>query len=252
MVAKGAAIKFKSYSETVPKILELLNLHYELKKYDRVILKPNLSKSKENSTPIMFVEAVLRFCLAHKNPVTEILIAEGSDGVETSVMFDEMGYSKLAERYGISLVDLNEAESEEIENAHFKKFSVIKYPTILKNSFVISLPKASEDEETVISGALSNMLGTFPSKHYSGFFATTKNKIRKWPIKFSIHDILVCKMPDFAVVDSSEKGIILAGLPFEMDKQIAKILGIDWQRVSYLNILHEQFGEEVLALNKLH
>lgn len=243
-MAKGAAIKFISYNESVTKLLDLMNLKAELKKYDKIVLKPNLTNDKENSTSVNFVESVLKFCLQNKNPVAEVFIAEGADGFSTEELFHSQGFGKLAEKYQISLIDLNNAETEEIENYKFIKFSSIEYPKILKNSFLISLAKLFESEETEISDSLSNMLGAFPSKNYSGFFSSTKNKIRKWPIKYAIHDILLCKMPNFSILDASEQGTIFAGLPIEIDKQAAKFIGKDWQRVPHLNLLNENLSSK--------
>ena len=243
-MAKGVSIKFKSYSETIPRLLDLLKLQRELKKYDKIVLKPFLSENKEESTPKEFVESVLKFCLEHKNPVTEVFIAEGTDGFPTEDLFQSYGLSALAEKYQIGLVDLNTTETETIEEPNFLKFSQIVYPKILKNAFLISLPKLLPHEEFGILGSLPNMLGAFPANYYRSFFSRTKNKIRKWPIKYSIHDILRCKMPNFTVIDASTRGVILAGLPFEMDKQAAKLLDKDWQRIPYLNLLHEQFPPE--------
>ena len=64
-------------------------------------------------------------------------------------------------------------------------------------------------------------------------------------MKYAIHDILKCKMPDFAVIDSSEKGLILAGIPKDIDKQAAKILGMEWKNVDYLRLIEESFQEKV-------
>ena len=88
------------------------------------------------------------------------------------------------------------------------------------------------------------MLGAFPADYYSGFFSSKKSKIRKHPIKYSIHDILKCKMPDFTIIDASEKGIILAGRPLEMDKQAARLLEKDWKSISHLRLVDETFAEE--------
>ena len=246
-MAKGVSIKFRSYSETVPRILELINLGKELKKHSKIVLKPYLSiveGEKTISTPVAFVEQVLRFCLANKNPISEVFIAEGADGADTTELFDKLGYSKLAERYSVGLIDLNNAEVEKITNKGFIKFSEIYYPKLLKDSFVISLPVLAKNEETSFVGASSNMLGTFPANNYKGFFSRTKSKIRKWPIKYAIHDVLKCKVPDFAIMDSSEKGVILAGLPHEIDKQAAKLLALDWKDIGHLKLIEESFLEE--------
>ena len=211
----------------------------ELKKYDKIVLKPFLSNDAEKSTPAIFVEAVLRYCLANKNPVADIFIAEGAENDDTLDLFEEQGYQKLAEKYGLGLIDLNNTETESIESPDFLKFSSIQFPSLLNDSFLISLPKLAENEEAVISGSLANMLGAFPASQYTGFFSKSKNKIRKWPIKYSIHDIAKCKMPDFAVVDASDRGIVLAGLPLEIDKQSAKLLGKEWKDVPYIKLLDQ-------------
>lgn len=242
---KGASIKFKSYEDSVAGILNILKISRELKKYDKIVLKPFLSERVEVSTPREFVEEVLRFVLSNKNPVAEVFIAEGADGFDTQELFEMQGYDKLAEKYDVSLIDLNEAETRTIENFDFLRFQGIDYPKILSESFVISLPKLGLHEETGISASLSNMLGAFPAGKYRGFFSRTKNKIRKWPIKYSIYDVVKCKMPDFAVIDAKDQGLILAGLPLDLDRQAAKILGKESKDVPYLRLIDEESLKKV-------
>jgi len=246
-MAKGISIKFNSYQTTIPKLLDLINFGKELKKHTKIIIKPYiqpiLEQSSENNplTPMnmQFVEAVLEYCLKNKNPVAEVFIAEGADGSDTMSLFKEQGYAKLAEQYSIGLIDLNSTEVEEIFSNKFLKFPEIVYPKVLKESFVISLAKLSSSEELGLRGSLPNMLGAFPLDYYKGFFSKTKKRIKKWPIKYSIHDVLLCKMPDFALIDASEKGVILAGMPLEIDKQASKLLGIEWKNVPYLRLIEE-------------
>ena len=246
-MAKGASIKFKSYEATIPKILDFVNLQQELAKHDKIILKPSLKNSDlqdpENTNP-NFVEAVLQFCLENKNPVAEVFIAEGADGFDTLELFEALGYRELAEKYSVGLIDLNNTEVEETELYDFLKFNKIMYPAILKNGFVISLPALAENPEHDISASLSNMLGAFPSKYYSGIFSSTKNKIRKWPMKYSIYDIIKCKLPEFALIDASAHGRIFAGLPLEIDKQACSLLDKNWKEVSHLNLIEEALSEK--------
>lgn len=239
-MTNGASIKFTSYEESIPKLLSLLKVQAELKKYDKIILKPFI-KDREQFTPIGFTEAILKFCLENKNPISEIFIAEGADGHDTTELFESTGYQALAEKYSIGLIDLNNSETQEVVDDRFLKFSEILYPKILLNSCIISLPYLVEDDETEISDSLTNMLGAFPSQHYAGFFSLKKNKIRKWPLKYSVHDIVCCKVPNFAVLDASGKGTIIAGLPFSIDKQAAKLLGKDWKLIPHLKLLEQIF-----------
>jgi len=248
-MAQGVSVKFKSYEETIPKFLQLIKFNEELKKHSSIVLKPSLRNSKSHNTPIAFVEEVLKFCMAHKNPDAKIILAEGSDGEETHDVFEELGYKKLAERYPISLVDLNNADVQDVYNKHFIGFEEITYPKIIQDSYLISLPRLNNDDETEIHGSLSNMLGAFPASYYTGFFSSTKNKIRKNPIKYAVHDIVLCKMPNVALVDASDYGYIIAGKPLEVDKQSAKLLGIDWKTIQHLKLIDET-QEQIKSLER--
>lgn len=242
-MSKGASIKFTDYNSSVAQLLKILNLGSELKKYDSIVLKipfqdPEIGKSQIS---LDFVESVLKYVLENKNPVSSVFLAEGADGLDTSDLFSAFGYKDLADKYGLGLIDLNTAESDKIYDGEFLKFDSIMYPKILLNSFIISLAKPAYDEEIGMSGSLSNMLGCFPAKYYKGFFTKRKTKIRAFPLKFSIHDILKCKLPQFSILDCSENGSILAGLPLEMDKQAAKLLNLESSEVPYLSLIEESF-----------
>lgn len=244
-MAKGISIKFKSYEDTVPRILQLIKLDDEIKKHEKVVLKPALKNSTSSNTSAEFTEQVLKYCLAHKNPDTKIFIAEGSDGENTMDMFEKAGYKNLAEKYSIGLIDLNNSETEQVSKPGFAKFETINYPKILLESFVISLPVLAEDSELDFQISLSNMIGAFPASHYKGLFSRQKNKIRNWPLKFSLHDIVLCKMPELAVIDASNHGSIIAGVPLDMDKQAMKILGKEWKTASHLRLISESVPEKI-------
>jgi uncharacterized protein (DUF362 family) len=154
-------------------------------------------------------------------------------------MFEAAGYNRLAEQYPVSFIDLNTATVEHTQNGEFLKFHSIAYPVALKEAFIISLPAPREHPEVEYAGALANMLGAFPAKHYTGWFSTTKNKMREHPIKYAIHDILKVKMPDAAIIDASDKGMLFVGNPFEMDKQAAKLYKGDWKNVQHLRLVEE-------------
>lgn len=242
-MVKGVAIKFSSYQETVPKLLKLIKFDQELKKHSRVVIKPHLlADSSEKSTNVEFVEQLLKFAMENRNPGTEILIAEGVDGRDSTEIFEERGYKRLAEKYGIGLVDLNKAECEEVFNSEFLRFDSIMYPKILKDSFLVVMPKLSEDEDTGITGSLHAMLGAYPAKHYKGFFSADKNRMKKHPVRYQIHDILKVQMPNFSLMDASEKGVVLAGIPEEIDKQATKLYGLDWRNLQHLRIIDESFA----------
>lgn len=247
-MVKGVAAKFKSYSETIPRFLSIIKFDQEVKKHPVIVLKPSLKKTSSHNTSAAFVEEVLKFCLAHKDSNAKIFIAEGSDGEDTLDVFGSAGYKQLSEKYSVGLIDLNNTEVEEVLNGEFLKFDKIYYPKMLLESYLVVLPRLAEDDESEMQGSLSTMLGAFPSSHYKGIFSSSKSKIRKWPIKYSIHDIVRCKMPNVAIIDASDYGSILVGKPLEIDKQASKLLGREWKSVSHLRLLDESFTNTQKAL----
>jgi uncharacterized protein (DUF362 family) len=250
-MVKGVSIRFQGYEETIWKLLKAIKFNDEINKHGSIVLKVDLANgNKEKATNVEFVEKIVKYGMQHKNPGTEIFIADGADGYDTMEAFEEQGYKGLAEKYDIGLVDLNKAEVKEIEGYDFLRFDSIQYPNILSDSFVISLPKLRNDEGTKLVGALHNMLGAYPGDYYKGFFTLEKKKIKKWPLKYQIHDILKCKVPDFAILDASDKGMILAGQPLEMDKIGAKVLGHSWKDIDYLNLVDESFSEKEVEEGK--
>src|SRR3989338_5656201 len=243
-MVKGLAVKLKSYDETIPKVLNLIKFGEELKKHKNIIIKVHILPGQpEKSTKIEFLEPLIQFCIANKNPISEILIAEGCDGAETRDLFDELGYTRLAERYSLGLIDLNESSSVEIQNPEFLRFKSIHYPELLINSFVIAAAPLNLHEELGMTASLDTMIGAFPAYKYRGFFSRTKNKLKDYSIKYQIHDILKCKMPDLAIIDASDKGYIITGKPLDIDKQASKVLGLDWNNVPHIRLVDESFSQ---------
>lgn len=242
-MAKGLAVKLKSYEETIPKVLGLIKLADEIKKHKNIVLKVHLVPGQqENSTKIEFLEPLIKFCVENKSPGSDIIIAEGCDGAETRDLFDEWGFSRLAEKYSLGIIDLNESSSIEIQNPEFLRFRAIHYPELLLNSFVITATPVREHKELGLSASLDTMLGAFPGYKYRGFFSNTKKKLREHPTKYQIHDILKCKMPDLAVIDAGDKGFLITGKPLDMDKQAAKLFGLDWSNVPHIKLVDESFS----------
>ncbi len=243
-MVKGVSINFKSYSESVGKLLQLTKFENEIKKHSSIVLKPSLSPGKA-ITPAAFVESVLQYVLANKQPGAQVFIAEGSDGGDTMEMFEREGYKKLVESYPVSLVDLNTSETQEIVDGKFMAFSSIPYPKILLQSLVISMPKLAEDSEAEVLDSTLNMLGAYPSKHFSGWFTSKKNKLRKEPIKYAIHDILRCKFPQVALIDASSYGKIFIGNPIEVDKLASALVKQDG-KVSHIRFLEDTLLRDLM------
>jgi len=251
-----AELDFRSYEESVPALLESCGLARMLKGKRLVILKPNLTcnKAPPTTTPVRFVERIVKYI--KENSDAKIIIAEGSGGNSTQESYHELGYRRIAERYGIELIDLNTSEIVTIKSEMFLRFDEIYFPKIMLDGFVISLPILKEHSQASITVSLKNMLGCFPSRYYSEG-KPWKGKIHKWPIEYSIHDILVCKFPDFAVCDANiaqlgnevhgrpkKIGKLIAGSPLDVDKRGAELLGHEWRRIKHI-VLAEKLAKNI-------
>ncbi|OGJ16294.1 hypothetical protein A3K73_01085 [Candidatus Pacearchaeota archaeon RBG_13_36_9] len=254
--------QFVSYEESVPKLLHLANFEEIIKHEKRIILKPNLTIAKAFpvTTDPSFVEEIIKYIRKHSEKA-EIIIAEGSGGCETKECFKKLGYEQLSEKYHVPLLDLNEAETVKKHSKKFKKYSFIECPGELLNGFLISLPVLKGHKEAKVTISLKNMLGCFPARYYGGNW---KVGMHKWPIEYSIHDILVCKMPDYAICDASialleheingypkEMSLLLAGNPLKVDKKGALLLGYDWKRVPHLVLADELEKNESGKIQKI-
>jgi len=252
-----ASVRFSSYKESVPFVLDKLDVGKVLCKQSKIILKPNLTCNKQPpvTTPVSFVKEVLNYCLDYSKG--KILIAEGSGGSNTGDCYRDLGYLDLAKKYSIKLIDLNEEEVVVKKSSSFKKFRYIYFPKVLDDSFLISLPVLKEHGEAKVTISLKNMLGCFPKEEYKGekYEGSWKAKMHQWLIDYSIHDILVCKFPDLAIVDAStgqiggevwgtpkKFGLILAGDPLGVDKEGAEILGKNWRKIKHISWANELKG----------
>lgn len=238
-MVKGVSIALKSYEETIPRVLKVIKLDLELKNHSQIIIKPHLGLEKDHNTPAALVAQIVRFCMHFKNSDASVFIAEGADGADTMELFNEEGYRAVAEKYGVGLIDLNKSEAETIGSNEFVGFETMHYPSMLKDSFIISVPKLVPHDDLHFTGALANMRGVFPGRHYKGLFSSRKSKLDAYPLKYQVHDINVVGMPHLAVIDASSYGKVLVGRPIDMDRQAAHLLSIDPKSVSYLRMIEE-------------
>ena len=150
-------------------------------------------------------------------------------------------------------VNLNQEEVTVIKSPLFKKFDCIHFPRKIQDGFLISLPVLKEHGASGVTICLKNMLGCYPGKFYGGDRpGSWKTKIHQWPVDYSIHDILVCKFPDLAIVDASvgqlkdeiygtpkKFGLLLTGDPLEVDKKGCEVLGKNWQSIKHIKWAEE-------------
>jgi len=126
---------------------------------DKVMLKPNLNGT-EGITNIGLVESLIQ--LLQDFNVKEIIIAESTFGNQhiTDMCFIKNGYTELAKKYGIKLINLNKSEIVEVE---IKKPLILNKLKVAKEVFevdsIINLPIMKVHYATAITLALKNLKG---------------------------------------------------------------------------------------------
>ena len=151
-------IKFQSFKQNVPEILDQCRLADDLKKKrpDKIILKPNLTINQPHpcTTHPELVEQVIIYLRRQSAP--PIVIAEGSGGCDTNLAFEQLGYQRLAEKYGVELIDLNRIRRV---NRRLPEIFFTGRP------YIINLPVAKNHSAVSFTGCLKNLVGCYVNEN---------------------------------------------------------------------------------------
>ena len=121
-----------------------------------ILIKPNLvydTTDKGVVTDVNVIEGIVKYFSERNNKIT---IAEGSAIDDTKELFDKFGYVKLAEKYDVELVDLNDGPFTKTE-VYDMKLDIAK--PIIDSDYVISVPVLKTHEYTAISASVKNLMG---------------------------------------------------------------------------------------------
>ena len=218
----------------------------KLRPDDRVMIKPNLLVSRQNwagiNTDPRIVEALVKSL--KDRGVRHITVGDGSGmGYSATKAFDYCGYTEMASRYGLRLVDLERDEFVKkpvrIEGP-FKNLEIAR--TVLECDFLINVPLMKAHNETLITCSLKNLKGTLSRSMKTAFHGVNLHK--------AIAQLNSVVIPDLIIVDGlqgdlhSESGhdpvamdrIVLGTNPVEVDSVVADTLGYsprDIRHVAY-------------------
>lgn len=207
--------EFQSFKTTIPEVLKEANLAEKIVNTKRILIKPNLTTNLPPpvTTPIELVEEVVKYC---QDLGSKIIIAEGAGGCETQQAFDDLGYTNLAKKYNLELVDLNRAPRIKKENPNAKKIKEAILPQIAFDSFIINLPVLKEHGEAGMTAAKKNIFGFYLNRKYlteeNGIWKVRENKKFGWWNKSELHwfgveqaidDLNQYIKIDFSLVDAS-------------------------------------------------
>ncbi|NQT35950.1 MAG: DUF362 domain-containing protein, partial [Planctomycetes bacterium] len=196
------------------------------------------------------VEAVIRYVRSCSK--ASIVVGEGCGDMhlETPEVFDRLGYTEMARRLDVELVDLNHAPLVKLASAACPVFPEMYLPRIAMSHYLISVPVLKAHSYSQITGTLKNMIGLAPPEHYSGRYGDWKKAVFHGRMHESIVDLNAYRTPDLSLLDATvglaefhlggahcdpPLGKLLAGFdPVAVDRRGAELLGLDWRSIGHL------------------
>ncbi|MHC4396679.1 MAG: DUF362 domain-containing protein [Planctomycetota bacterium] len=253
-MSKVAKVKFIDYRESVGRALDLIGAADKLPADGLIIIKPNLTNADGPpvTTNVGAVEAVYEYCRSHC--AAEIAIGEGSGSGTTQRAYRANGFSELAEKYGIRLIDFNAEEAVLVEKDNALQLKQFYMPRIARDAFIISLPILKDHSFTKTTIAMKNMFGIAPEPFYHGSW--NKSKLHSPSTHKSVVDVCLYKKPALCVVDAvvaltgmhlagrpENLGLILAGFdPVAVDAVGSELLGHNRAAIEYLRLSNSLLG----------
>ncbi|MFW5995958.1 MAG: DUF362 domain-containing protein [Halanaerobiaceae bacterium] len=222
-----------------------------------IVLKPNLvldSPAEEGATTDPeIIEGILEYLF--DRGWTNIKIMESSwVGCSTGKAFKVCGYEQLATRWDIELVDLKNDSTRKIE-IEGETLKVCEQP--LRANFIINLPVLKAHCQTKMTCALKNMKGCIPDSEKRRYHTEGLHR----PIAL-LNKVI---NTDFVLVDgiygdlTFEEGgnpvkmnrIIFGEDPVLVDLYAARLLGLQYEDIGYLNYFREDLLTG-LTVNKIN
>ena len=247
-----AEIEFVSYRESVADVFDAVGAADVLKEQTAVLIKPNLVNASPFpiTTAPECVEAVIQYIRACSEAAIVVGDGCGDMNLETDEVFERLGYTELARRNAVELIDLNHAPLVKLQNADCPVFPEMYLPEIAMSHYLISVPVLKAHSFSEITGTLKNMIGLAPPQHYSGRHGSWKKAVFHGEMHQSIVDLNRYRTPDLSLMDATvgmpdfhlggshcdpPVNRLLAGFdPLAVDRRSAELLGFDWREIAHL------------------
>jgi len=251
---------FASWQESVPHLLDASGLPDRLAAEKKILIKPNLVEPREPpiTTPVELVEVLVDY-IHTSQPHLEIIIGEGcgSSSNNTLQIFETLGYSKLADKTGVTLLDLNETSLVHLQDINCRRWPEMYLPRIVFESFLISVPVLKAHSLAGVTLTMKNMIGLAPPAHYQQGGQWKKAPFHQ-NIQEAVLDLNRYRTPDFTLLDATigmqeahlwgptcdpPPNRLAAGYdPVAIDSYGCSLLGIKWNSVGHLDMSHGILG----------
>lgn len=215
-----------------------------IRSHETVVLKPNLVVSRRDwqgvNTDPRIVEALVQEL--RQRGTSRITIADGSGmGYNATRAFSVCGYTEMAKRYGLKLVDLERNRFIKMpvrSDGPFRSLEIAQ--TVLDCDVLINMPVMKAHSFTRITCSLKNLKGVMPRALKTRFHSVDLHK--------AITQLNSILKPDLILVDgiqgdlSSETGhspvmmerLLLGTEPVEVDSVVADMLGYTPRNIRHI------------------
>ncbi len=244
-----ALASYNKSPNSLGRALELCEAFSDLSPHHHVMIKPNLVAWNEEFpiapfgvyTTTRLVEDLV--ILLKDHGCRGIRIGEGSveikKGVGTKAVFAGLGYTRLAERYGLELVDFNESKSKalnafkdlndlnDLKNCNVESDLRLHIAEeALESDFFINMPVLKTHGQTKVSLGLKNLKGCLKTRSKKFCHHPELN------LEYCFSHIADLVKPDLTIIDgiyALEKGALHFGNAYRKNLIVASkdILGAD-------------------------
>jgi uncharacterized protein (DUF362 family) len=247
----------------------------------RVVLKPNnvFIDMPLSATHVDTLEGVLEF-LRSIRKLDNVIIAESAANGPTFEGFSNYGYYRLANKYPVKFVDLDQEGSELLYVFDEKDFRPhpVRFSRVMlsPDSYTISVARMKTHNGAIVTLSLKNIVFGAPVKDVGFTFGSNRKEGTKSDkpivhgsgcrgINYNLYDLAHRLHPHIAVIDGFEgmegNGPI-NGTPVDhrvcvvstdwlaADRVAVELMGVDFAMIGYLNYC-AQTGLGIADLNKI-
>ncbi len=257
--------EFVSFETSLPPLLDLIGAAEILAQQQTILLKPNLVNTSPPpiTLPLAAMETLIRYIRNCSN--AQLIIGEGVGvtDLNTADIFRYHGYDKLADRYELKLIDLNEAETICLRDSTCRIFPEFHLPKLAFESFIISFPVLKAHSLADVTLTMKNMMG-FPSHHHYQQGGHWRKSAFHAYMHQAIYELNRYRKPDLAIIDASigmaeyhlggptcnpPVNKLVAGFdPVAVDATGAILLGFDWRQVKHICLADGVLGSAAAAV----
>lgn len=244
-------------------ILAEIKIEEEIGRDELIGIKPNLVLARSSdsgaTTDPELVSGVIEYL--QEKGFKNIIILEGSwIGDRTTRAYQVCGYDKLAEKYGVPLIDL---QQDSAKNIKVKELEIKVCEKALAVDYLINMPVLKGHCQTGITCALKNLKGCIPDSEKRRFHTLGLHKPIAYLNKALQQDLIIVD-GILGDLDFEEGGnpvqmnrVIAGKDPVLVDSYAAEIMGHNIDDIPYIRFAQElKIGEmdlgkaRIIELNK--